>query len=595
MPFFTKDSLETLRQKIDLVELLSSRIDLKRMGSSYKALCPFHDEKSPSFVVQKGDTHYHCYGCGAHGDAIAFLMEYQKITFVDAVEMLAQIFHVHLEQEEGGMKNQGSSKALLKKLMLQACEYYQFLLFHTLDGHEALQYLYGRGLDLNFIRHFQIGLSPRRGNEFRKFMHSKKNSDALLEEAGLITPSNKGGWRDFFCDRITFPIHSATGEIIAFSARKYRKETFGGKYVNSPETFLFKKNRTLFSLHLCRRRIAKERKAIIVEGQIDALRLIYHGFDIAVAGQGTAFGEGHVKELVNLGVNIVYLALDADEAGKEAARKIGHLFQKIGIEVYVLELPFGSDPDSILNERGPKEFMRLLENSCDYLTFLVDNLGRQIDIDSPAGKSELVEFIAKKIREWDSPLMVHESLRKLARLVNVPEDTVGIGVQNISHFYVKKFGNISQADVDPNRVLEADFLRWLILLGETHPHFVETAKLNLSIEDLQVLVCQRVYQAYLKSFENEQTLDLLSLMIDIDNKEGQEFISEIFEKKVNKEKAEENFYESIQKILDRNVMCKREEIKAKIQGGRFNDEETLKLAKDFAELKRQTLEIPQKV
>src|SRR5262249_1487277 len=157
-------------------------------------------------------------------------------------------------------------------------------------------------------------------------------------------------------ERITFPICDAAGAVIGFSARKYLETTFGGKYINTPETPLFKKSRVLFGLNFSRRRIAKEKKAIIVEGQIDALRLIKAGFNLTVAGQGTAFGEGHVKELLNLGVSEVFLALDGDEAGREATHKIGNLFQKEGIEVRVVNLPGKSDPDTFLKEKGPEAF-----------------------------------------------------------------------------------------------------------------------------------------------------------------------------------------------------------------------------------------------
>ncbi|MFT4551686.1 MAG: DNA primase [Chlamydiales bacterium] len=593
MPLFTKASLETLKQRIDIIEMISSHIDLKRGGTSYKALCPFHDEKSPSFTVQKGDTHYHCFGCGAHGDAIQFLMNYQSVSFIDAVESLAQMFHVHLEQEESGAEVKGPNKVLLKKAMKAACRFYQFTLLHTPEGHEALEYLYRRGLDLNFIRNFQVGLAPASPKIFRNFMYKQKFQDDILHEAGLIAEARNGGWRDFFYDRITFPILSPTADVIGFSARKYKDQTFGGKYVNSTETPLFKKSRTLYGLNFCRRRIAKERKAIIVEGQIDALRLIQAGFNITIAGQGTAFGEGHVKELLNLGVNVIHLALDADEAGRDAARKIGHLFQKAGVEVYVAQLPFGSDPDSILSERGPESFMGILEESPDYLTFLVDYLGKQIDLSSPAGKNELVTTIAKRIREWDSPLMVHESLRKLAHLAHVPEDAVGVGIANVNNFYIQKTASAGREEVDPNKVLEADFLRWLLVLGEAQSHFVEAARLNVAANDLIVPVCKNIYETYLSAFQSEKSMDLLSLAIEINDQEGQEFISEILQKKINQDKAEVFFYNTIQKILDRKLMLQREEVKTKLQAGNLSDEDALELAKEFSDLKREEAKVVQ--
>ena len=463
MPHFTKDSLETLRQRIDLVDVLSSHIDLKRAGAAYKGLCPFHDEKTPSFMIQKGDTHYHCFGCGAHGDAIQFLMAHLKMNFSDAVESLAERFHVHLEYLEDVETNKGPNKTFLKEALEQACRFYHFYLLHTKEGHEVLHYLYKRGIDLDFINQFQVGLAPKIPGYFRKIMHAKFIKDETMALAGLIAESKDGRWRDFFAERITFPIRDASGAVIGFSARKYREETFGGKYINTSETPLFKKSRVLFGLNYSRRRMAKEGKAIIVEGQIDALRLIQEGFDFTVAGQGTAFGEGHAKELLTLGVSRIYLALDGDSAGQEAAFKIGHLFQCSGVDVRVIELPQGSDPDAFLREKGPDAFSKLLEQPIDYIEFLVKYFSKDYDLRSPTAKNQLVEIIAKQIRHWEQPILVQESLRKLAHLLQVSESSLLLEQNHTPNLYIKKGANIGLQAIDPDRILELDLLRWLLL------------------------------------------------------------------------------------------------------------------------------------
>jgi len=585
MRLFSKESLETLRQRVDLIEVLSNHIDLKRTGASYKALCPFHDEKTPSFVVQKGDSHYHCFGCGAHGDAIQFLMAHLKMTFLDAVESLAQRFHVTLQQLDSESEEKGPSKASLKEALENACHFYQLWLLHTSEGHEALRYLFRRGIDLEFVRRFRIGLAPAEPGLMRKVMHAKFIKDEILIESGLLSTGRDGGLRDFFQDRITFPIHDASGAVIGFSARKYKDNTFGGKYINTSETTLFKKSRVLYGLNYSRKRIAKERQAIIVEGQIDALRLIASGFNITVAGQGTAFGEGHAKELISLGLNQVYLALDSDEAGRQATYKIGDLFQKEGIEARVLEMPPGSDPDSFIREKGPMAFIDLMKSSSDYLTFAVGLFSSKINMNSPAGKNELVQTLVKQIRGWNHSLMVHESLRKLAHLIQVPETMVGVGQEYMPNIYIKKSASIGLQTIDPDRILESDFLRWLLLMGQEQPSFIEMAKSNVASEDLHVTVCRQVYQACLDGHEGGGG-DLLSVAIRLDDAEGQLLMAELLQKKVNRERAREHFFEALQKILDRNWMEKREEIKRRIQSGQCSEEEVFELAKKFDELKK---------
>ncbi|MGZ3732890.1 MAG: DNA primase [Parachlamydiaceae bacterium] len=587
MPIFTKESLELLRQRIDLIEVLSPYIDLKKSGAAYKAICPFHDEKTPSLMIQKGDHHYHCFGCGAHGDAIQFLMTHSKMSFLDAVENLAQRFNVPLETVEGSEKSQGPNKTVLKAALEHACQLFHFLLLHTQEGHQALEYLYSRGIDLDFIRQFQIGYSPKAPGVLRQFLHHQSIKDSILVEVGLISESSPGRFRDFFSDRIMFPIRDPQGAVIAFSGRKFKEETFGGKYVNTSETALFKKSRVLFGLNYCRKRIAKERKVLIVEGQLDALRLIHHGFTITVAGQGTAFGEGHAKELINLGVNQVFIATDADNAGNEAACKIGHLFQREGIEVFVVELPPQGDPDTFLCEHGPEAFLALMEKSPSYLEFLVKHRSRTLNMDSPAGKNELVQELVKQIRSWNHTLMVHESLRKLAHLVRVPEETIGVGQEYIPNLYIKRSSNVGlHESIDPNKILEFDVLRWLILLGKDQQDLVEMIKVNVIPEDFKLTTSRAIYEAYLECFHAGRVCDLLSIAAVLDESEAQQALSEILQRKVNLERLEDQFKDSIQRILDRNWMEQREQIRIKILEGQCSDEEEIELTKRFDELRR---------
>lgn len=585
MPLYTKDSLEILRQRIDLSDVLGAHLDLKRMGASYKALCPFHDEKSPSFVVQKGDTHYHCFGCGAHGDAIQFLMTHQRLSFTEAVESLAQRFQVPLEVVDKE-ENVGPNKGALKEALNQACSFFHMMLLHTAEGHSALKYLFSRGIDLAFIKKFHLGLAPKQSWLMRRTLNSKYIKDETMLDAGLLASGKDGSYRDFFYDRITIPIRDATGAVIGFSARKYKEETFGGKYVNTPETPLFKKSRVLFGLHHCRRRIAKERKAMVVEGQLDALRLIEAGFNITVAGQGTAFGDSHAKELIALGVNKVYLALDSDDAGQEAIVKIGHLFQKEGVEVIVVKLPVGDDPDSYLRKKGAEGFLKLMEEGLDYLTFLVAHRSRFINMDSPAGKNELVQTIATQIRDWNQPLMAHESLRKLAHLVQVPEEVVGHTRESSPNLYVRKAGSIGRFAVDPDRIIEGDVLLWLLLMPVTHPHLFKLVQNNLQAEDFRSPQCRRLYEALMQINSQQERWDLLSLISSIADEDVQHLVHELLQKKVNRERADEQITASVQKMLDRNWMGRREDIKMKIQSGECSDDDAWALLKVFDELKR---------
>ncbi len=585
MPFFTRESLDSLRQRVDIVELISAYVDLKKAGATYKALCPFHDEKSPSFVVQSGDAHYHCFGCGAHGDAVQFLMEYSRMTFSEAVEALAERFSVMLTYEDNDIQRQGPNKGKMKAALLEACRFYHFYMLHTQEGHEALKYLYNRGLNLDFLKKFEIGLAPKDAGVFLKYMQEKGFDRDILLETGLLTESQYGSDWEFFRGRITFPIKDITGAVIGFSARKYQESTGGGKYVNTPETALFKKSSTLFGLNDCRRRIAKERRAVLVEGQVDALRLIDMGLDMTVAALGTAFGDGHVKQLCQLGVTTIYIAFDGDSAGREACAKVGNLFQNKGVEVLVLPIPEKQDPDTLLNERGIEGFLAMLEHCEDYLSFFVRFLSVNIDVNSPAGKHQIVETISKQVRKWENPVMVHESLRKLARIVEVPEDVVGVHIQ--SHIpMMRKRSLSSMSNVDPDRILEGDLIRWLLYAEEDRPLFFSCVRHYLKAEYFHVDVCRKVFIAYLEHPELQESREILTLASYCSDKETQLFINDLTNKKINREKAKSLFLSTIQKILDRNWMEQREKIKGEIHSGTHDDDALLELAKTFDELQK---------
>lgn len=557
-------------------------IDLKRFGSAYKALCPFHDEKTPSFMVQRGDSHYHCFGCGAHGDAIAFLMSYLNISFVDAVDMLAEKFGVRLDKVDQKDEPKGPNKSRLKDALNHAKRFYHFYLLHTDEGHQALSYLYKRGIDLEFIYRFEIGFAPKRGGLFTKYMKHLKFDDATLAQVGLTQDAKK----EFFFDRVMFPIKDQVGHTIGFSARKIHEESFGPKYKNTPETPVFKKSHVLFGLSESRKRIAKEKKAILVEGQIDALRLIQSGFDLTVAGQGTAFTQDHADILIKLGVSAIFIAFDSDEAGRQAAIKVGDFFQKEGVEVFVLEFEEGQDPDEILKEKGPEAFTNYMQKARDYLTFVVSEYSKSINVESPSGKHQLVQILSRRIKGWNHPLVIHESLRKLAKLLEVPENLIekegGIVQPEIK---VKKQGTLTKEVIDPNRILETDLLRWVFLLSSNKRLHDLVAK-HMVEDDFAVPICKKLFALFLKNHKEEKPLDLLSLGVQLEDAESQLFLSEILQKRVNSQRAEAGLLEVMQKMKERNWLSKREMIKMKIHSGRCSEEEVLELAKEFDALKK---------
>jgi DNA primase len=581
MTRYTEESLNQLKSRIDLVEVVGQHIELKKAGASYKALCPFHDEKTPSFVIARGDSHYHCFGCGAHGDAIQFLMEHQKFGFVDAIQSLAERFGVRLEREE----EQGTrtlSRARQKEVLEKAGAFYETILLKTEEGKGALDYLLGRGMPLSFITTFRIGFAPRQEGAFLAFMKDEGCTLEELSACGLISLRD-GRAREFFQERITFPIHDPQGAIIGFSARKIREEVFGGKYINTSETELFKKSRILFALNWSRKRIIKQKQAIIVEGQIDALRLIYSGFDFTVAGLGTAFGEQHAKDLIALGVEKVFLLLDGDEAGKKAAIKIGQLFLRQGIEVQVADLKPGEDPDLLLLKGGPMAIAKKLLDSKEFLFFLFSYFSKGVNLHSPAEKNKVLQEIILRLREWDNPIMVHESIKRIAHLANVPEELLLGQVRTGPVERREKESKESQA-IDPDKILEQDLLRWLLVVQDAA--LFDIAKAHLASGEFRNPLARRVFEILLASFEAKKGVDLLALLPAGDGEVLDIFLQEVLSRKINREKAQPLLVETIERIKRRNWMLECENLRLKIHSGQLPDAEVLELVKAFDQLKK---------
>lgn len=585
---YSKESLDRLRERIDIVDVLSRHVELKRAGASFKALCPFHDEKSPSFVINKGDTHYHCFGCGAHGDAIQFLMHHQRLTFSDAVQQLAERFQVALEVQEGAIDDKKSNRTRLKEAVDTACRFYEWSLLHTQEGHEALKYLEKRGIDLDFIYMFRVGYAPKKSALLQKWLHREGFSDVELIDAGLITDKK----RDFFQERITLPILDATGQPVGFSARKFRETTFGGKYINTKETILFKKSKMLFGMAQSRRRIIREKQAIIVEGGLDALRMIYHGFDTTVAALGTAFGEEHVQELIQLGVTRVFLLFDGDNAGMKAAVKVGNFFQKRSCEVLIASLGKNQDPDSLLQKGGPAVICKAILQAKDFLQFAYTQYAAEHPTTSPAEKHAMLQEIVGMIRSWQSPVMIHESLKRLSSIAAVPEQLLGVGSITTPSLYAKKAQAVGvRAVIDADRVMEADLLRWLILHGHVEKKIVALCVANITSDALVHPVSKKLYEEVIKVLQEDKRVDITELVNECAGDDVESFIQEILGKKINKERLLEHVLETLKRIKERNWMIEREAIALKLQDKTLSDEEQMHYLFQFDLLKKTAPQI----
>jgi len=347
---FSPETITAVEQASDIVSLILEYIPLKRAGKDFKALCPFHNEKTPSFYVSPSKQIYKCFGCGEGGNCFGWVMAMEKVSFVEAVEILAERAGVKIEKSRGG----GETSGVDKERLLGACEWaaaeYEKYLWDDPRGAPAREYLAGRGLDEEVARKFRLGLAPSaRDTLVRALGRRSRSAEEIMERAGLVGRGGGGELYDRFRGRLMFPICDARGRVIAFGGRTLGED--GPKYLNSPETPLFNKGISLYGVHLAKQAALKSREIFVMEGYTDVLAAFQNGVENAVATLGTALTAGHARFLRRY-ADAVYLVYDADFAGEKASDRGRDIFLEEEVDAHILSLPEGFDPCDYLLERG---------------------------------------------------------------------------------------------------------------------------------------------------------------------------------------------------------------------------------------------------
>ncbi len=393
--YFKKDFIRRLVDDADIVGIINQYVPLTRSGSRYKARCPFHTEKTPSFIVTPEMNRYHCFGCGANGDILDFLMEINKLDFTSAVEMLADLEGVNVQYEENGNYTRRSENAISynEKQELYNCirDTANYFYRNLINNKVTLNYLLDRGLSKETIRKFGLGYSLNSFDALYNYLvKEKKYSVSVLIKAGLVRTKENGGVYDYFRDRIMFPIQDVNGKLIAFGGRIYKDVKNAPKYLNSPETIVFKKNSTLYNLNNARKELP-EKPLILVEGYMDVISLVNNGINNAVATLGTAFNINHAK-LINRYTKNIVVMYDSDNAGLNATIKACEILESANIYPKVVILPDGDDPDSYILNNSMEKFNNLVENGIDSIEFRIKLLEKNHNL---LDNWEKVDFIKK--------------------------------------------------------------------------------------------------------------------------------------------------------------------------------------------------------
>ena len=425
MPFYSDDIVEEVRSRTDIVDVISQYVKLHKRGSNYVGLCPFHNEKTGSFTVSAGKQMYYCFGCGAGGNVITFLMNYENATFPEVLQELAGRAGVELPVVEPSReaKQQADKRSRLLEVQKEAAKYY-YALLRSPRGRQAYDYFHKRELSDETMRKFGLGYSDKYSDDLYRYLKSKGYEDGLLKESGLVTFDEMRGGYDKFWNRAMFPIMDMRGKVIGFGGRVMGEGE--PKYLNSPETPIFDKSRNLYALHLAR--MTKKPQMLLCEGYMDVIALHQAGFDNAVASLGTAFTTGHAS-LLKRYTKEVYLTFDSDGAGIKAALRAIPILKEVGLTAKVIHMEPYKDPDEFIKALGAEEFQKRIDVAENSFFFELRILEQNYDMRDPESKTAFHNELARRLLGFQEELErenyitataehYHISYEQLRKLVN---------------------------------------------------------------------------------------------------------------------------------------------------------------------------------
>ena len=423
MPVIPQATIEQVRNASDIVDVIGSYVPLKRAGTNFIGLCPFHKEKTPSFNVSPSKQIFHCFGCHKGGDVFSFLREFENLTFVETVQRLAERARIPIDFEmTPGQREEGSLKEKLRSLHEQVAKRWESALANDGAAQIARDYLAKRGVSDEAVRRFRMGYAPDKWDDTLNWAKSKKHDAQLLEKGGLVISGDKGHY-DRFRGRLIFPICDEQGRVIGFSGRVLAAEQKGGKYINSPETPIFSKSRVIYGLDKAKRPILDAKSVIVCEGQLDTIACHLAGIENAVAPQGTALTADHARILKRYAEEVV-LCFDSDTAGQQAAlRSLDDLLAS-GLAIRVAVIPQPHDPDSFIRENGAESFRKLIDDASGFFDFLINYLCQIHDADSDRGRVNIVKAMREAVQKTNNPVLIDTYAQKLSHRLGVAADAV---------------------------------------------------------------------------------------------------------------------------------------------------------------------------
>lgn len=527
-----ESKIEEIRNSVSIVDVISEYVQLRKRGKNFIGLCPFHSEKTPSFTVTEEKQIFHCFGCHAGGNVFKFLMDYKKISFIEAVQEIAQQQGIEISYDDEGYNEKQSEQEILYDINTEVARYFSNNLLNDEEGELARNYFQKRNLKVQTMRAFGLGYAH---NGYENLVNFLKEKNIDLEKAlqlGLIGRNNDGRVYDKLAGRIIFPIFSPNGRVVAFAGRKLREDDSGGKYINSPESIIYVKGRILYGLSHAKDDIRKLNKAIIVEGYMDLISLYQAGVKNVVAVSGTALTDDQAQLLSRYTKNVILL-FDADTAGIKASMRSIEILLKRDFDVKISTLPKGEDPDSYVTKFGKDAFDEIIKKAENFLEYQTAYYEAQGMFDDPTKMAEAIRDLVKPIALVDDELKRNILMRTIARKFNLREKLLETELDKALDFQKK------QSRIQSQRIFKKEESQQESLIPKEKktipPHFYNTERelikllfenneeiiglitYNIHEEDILVDIHRKIFEKVYFEYENRGSLnpaDLISLFED---------------------------------------------------------------------------------
>lgn len=547
--------VDEIKSRCNIVDVIGRHVVLKKTGSNHKGVCPFHNEKTPSFVVSETKQIFTCFGCGATGDVIAFVERYHNLDFHGAVEKLAGEHGIQIK--DSGFESEGK-RALLYDINREAAAFF-YRSFKN-KANPAYSYMKKRGIDDDILRKFGIGYADSQWDSLYQYFMEKGTSVELLLELGLVSLS-KGKYYDKYRDRVMFPIINTRGKVIGFGGRAIGDGT--PKYLNSGESSVFLKKNNLYGLNLTRQDISKENYAILVEGYMDVISLYQHGIRNVSASLGTALTESQAAMLKRYTDHII-LAYDADTAGQAAALRGLDILYQAGCKVKVLHVSNGKDPDEFIKNNGKEEFLKLIEKSLTFADYKIALLKNQVDMNTTEGSVTFLQEAAKMLKML-SPIEADVYIKKIAKETKISEGAIRLEIygntntennnmkhavsnQNLNREHPKE----GQSTVIVN-MLEKSFLKLMLMKSTYVPRIKPYERVFTGRE------ARRIYQVILSIYKDDEEIDIKKVADSIEPEENA-FLKDLIENVHLADKEEQIFQDCIARIDSERLARREKEI-----------------------------------